>query len=139
MNQLAKLFKDDFVVSYTTIPLFAMVLSAYTQLSTEVPVWSLRPNAAGEIFAFTLALDASLLLTKSTVVNRINPLLAQNYEVWLVLLLLASVVMMIFSGRTQCRIRKASKTKRYPFVAVFVCWTFAVAFTAAHLYLLIGS
>ena len=117
----------------------AMLLSAYTQVGTDTSVLSLRPNACGELFSFTLALDATMLISKDSLINRINPLLAGNYERSLVFLLLLSVGLMIYSGRTQCRIRNKSRSKPYPVLAVAFCWILGITIMSVHLYLLLGG
>lgn len=136
---LQKLLGDAVLVPYMTVPLVSMLLSAYTQTCPDKAFATLRPNACGDLFCFTLALDATLLITKDSVIQRVNPILAQNFVNYLVVMLLASVLMMIFSGRTQCRLSKVSRTRPYPLLAVASCWILGITFTAAHLYLLLGK
>ena len=138
-QSFSKVISDTTVVGYGTIPLATMFLSVYAQAETSQKILSLRPNSGGEIFSFTAALDATLLISKSAVINRINPSLASNFEVWLVLLLISSFVMLIFAGRTQCRIRRAARTKHYPFIGVATCWIVGLTFVSTHLFLLIGK
>jgi hypothetical protein len=139
IEQFENIILNNIFLCYGFIPLFAMLLSAYLQLGSDTISFDLRPSAACDIFAFTLALDASLIVSKSTMIQRISSVLAANYDNILVVFLLVSFFLMIFSARTQREINKKTRQKTYPVGSVAICWLFGVGFIGAHIYLLIGK
>jgi len=122
------------VFIYVAIPLGVMVVSWVAQTS-----FSLHLNSGGDIFAFALGLDLTLLLQQSTLTAKINPNFGPFYSQVFALALLVSIGFLIYATNVQAMIYKRRTRGYYPYLRVTLCWAGCIAVIGFHLYALLGS
>lgn len=103
--------------------------------------WNMRLNAGVELFVFLLSLDVTLLICYDTGTVRINPLFAAIYRPLFGTLLALSFLLLGAANRVQWQIVQSSgyAMRPYPLFRVSICWLFALASTAFHLYAMLGG
>lgn len=119
--------------SYLVVPLGVTVLSWCFQFG-----FSTKPNAAADIFAFSLALDIAILV-QPEISSRLNPHLQHDCPRIFAVALLFSVAFLFYATRVQSLIYKHRPKKYYPWVAVTLCWAACFAIMGFYLYALAWS
>lgn len=130
-------YLNSFYVGDIGIPFIGMLIGAYAQLPTNESIAKLRFSAGCDIFSFLCSLDAVILMNRQVVSKILSTKVLAHFYPIFVLLLIFTFLMILFSGRVQCKIAKRRKSA-YPLLGVLVSWTLAVALIAFHLFLLTG-
>jgi hypothetical protein len=116
------------------IPVCVVVLSWIFQSG-----FSMKLNAGGDIFAFSLGLDLNLLAQQPKLVSHINIHFQYHYAEIFVMALLVSIAFLYYSTKTQSLISKRRPRKYYPLAKVLLCWSACIATMGFHLYALLWS
>lgn len=119
--------------SYLIVPFGVTLLSWWFQFG-----FGLKPNAAGDIFAFSVALDIAILIQPG-IGNRVNPHLQSDYVQIFVVALLVSMAFLFYAARVQSLIYRRRPKKYYPFWSVTLCWAGCFAIMGFYLYALVWS
>jgi len=122
------------VFIYLAIPLGIMVISWVVQRS-----FGMQLNSGGDIFAFSLGLDLSLLLQQASLVSKINPNIGPLYSQVFAVALLFSVGFLVYATQVQSIISKKRARRYYPYLRVTLCWAGSIATIGFHLYALLGN
>ena len=124
------------LVSYFLVPLGILCISWVIQVQ-----FSMRQNAAIDIFSFTAALDLSFLVVHSSETSRLNSHFHDIASAVFACSLLASLFFLGYSIYTQSLINKQlrQRTQYYPAKKVWVCWTAGLTAIGFHVWAILGG
>ena len=121
-------------LSFLWIPLGVLVITHLIQARFKT-----RPGTGMDLFAFTLALDMTLI-ANSGVATRINPMFQQNFVQVFMVGWIVSMIMLTNAARVQAKIGAGTRKARYyPAEQVGICWICAFVIVSFHLYAILGG
>lgn len=120
--------------TYLVVPLGAVLISWIFQRG-----FSMKPNTAGDIFAFSFALDLVALIQRPSLTGRINPRLSPYYVQIFAIALILSVIFLFYAVQVQALIYKRKGKRYYPYGKVSFCLGACIAIIAFYLYALAWS